>query len=177
MERSTANTTPRFSVSSADYVKVAARRRMWRYILLPALAILAAAAAGFTDPRWWYVGLILLFTVFPLVLSVTWMVMAAHPAMRWLLRPQRWTFTPDAVEVDFFRFPPAVSDLSDKSDRSDKSDPADALPVEHLRIPLKDMTEADSVSTYRVFDLAPRPLKIDFLLIPRDLVPQDFNID
>ncbi len=174
MERSTAHTTPRFSVSSADYVKVAARRRMWRFILLPALAILAAAAAGFTDPRWWYVGLILLFTVFPLVISVTWMVMAAHPAMRWLLRPQQWTFTPDAVEVDFFRFPPAVSDMSDQSD---ESDPADALPVEHLRIPLKDMTEADSVSTYRVFDLAPRPLKIDFLLIPRDLVPQDFNID
>lgn len=177
MEQSTANTTPRFSVSSADYVNVAARRRMWRFILLPALAILAAAAAGFTDPRWWYVGLILLFTVFPLVISVTWMVMAAHPAMRWLLRPQQWTFTPDAVEVDFFRFPTVESDMSDTSDKSDKSDPADDLPVEHLRIPLKDMTEADSVSTFRVFDLPARPLKIDFLLIPRDLVPQDFNID
>lgn len=165
MEQSTANTTPRFSVSSADYVNVAARRRMWRFILLPALAILAAAAAGFTDPRWWYVGLILLFTVFPLVISVTWMVMAAHPAMRWLLRPQQWTFTPDAVDVDFFRFPTVESDKSDD------------LPVEHLRIPLKDMTEADSVSTFRVFDLPARPLKIDFLLIPRDLVPQDFNID
>lgn len=177
MERSTVHTTPRFSVSSAAYVKVAARRRMWRIIPIPALALLAAAAAGFADPRWWYVGLMLLFIVFPMVLSFTWMVMAAHPAMRWLLRPQQWTFTPDAVEVNFFPFLPAESDKADRSDESDKPDPADDLPVEHLRIPLKDMTEADSVSTYRVFDLPLRPLKIDFLLIPRDLVPQDFNID
>ena len=181
MKKGEARITPRFSVCATAYVKVAARRRLWCIIPLPALALLACAVAGFADMRWWYVGLMLLFIVFPMVLSFTWIVMAAHPAMRWLLRPQCWTFSPGAVEVDFFHFPPAGPDTSDRSDRTDNTDSPDGLnsdiPVEHLHIELRDITEAETVGQYRVLDLSGRPLKIDFLLIPNELVPPDFNID
>ena len=147
--------TPRFSVGAAAYVKAAARRRLWRIIWLPAILLVAAAIAGAYDSRWWYVGLMLLFIVYPMVLSLTWLAMAAHPSMRWLLRPQQWSVSPGGIDIVFFGYDddsPAVGSL--------------ALDSSMLGTP-------EHHGPYWQIDTPTHPHKIDFLLIPTELVPAE----
>lgn len=97
-------TTGQFSVAAAVYVKAVARRRLWGVIWLPALLLAAAAVVGCFDNRFWFLGLLLLFIVYPMALSLTWLSLAARPAMRWLLRPQEVAFEQSRTTVDFYGY-------------------------------------------------------------------------
>lgn len=93
--------TGQFSVAASVYVRAVARRRLWGVVWLPCLLLAAAAIAGWFDSRFWFLGLLLLFIIYPMALSLTWLSLAARPAMRWLLRPQEVSFHPDGITVDF----------------------------------------------------------------------------
>lgn len=156
-------TTPRFTVRATDYVNAVARRRLWSIAWLPALLIASAAIVGAYDTRFLYVALMLLFIVYPMVLSLTWLAMAAHSSMRWLLRPQTWTFGPDGnLTIVFYTWP---------SPDDDDKDAAEPEAVGQITLDAAALEEATPQRRFYCVPAPAKPLGINFLLIPTELWP------
>ena len=151
-------TTGQFSVAAAVYVKAEARRRLWGVIWLPALLLAATAVAGYFDNRFWFLGLLLLFIVYPMVLSLTWLSLASRPAMRWLLRPQKVIFEPGKTTVDFYGYD------------------EDAPVVASLSLSDGDITDVEQTGKYVTVFLRENSFGIDFLLIPTEILSPDVNL-
>lgn len=144
-----------FRVPSTEFVKVAAGRRLWSVAWLPGLLLLAAAIAGFADPRFWYLGLMLLFIIYPMVMSMAWFRMVGHRSMEVLLRPQSWTLDGENLTVRFHFYHPDA----------DGETPA---VKESLVLPAVVLEDAESHRRFTVVPLPDNRFKIDFLIIPAD---------
>ena len=149
--------TGQFSVPASVYVRAVARRRLWGVVWLPCLLLAAAAIAGCFDSRFWFLGLLLLFIIYPMALSLTWLSLAARPAMRWLLRPQEVSFHPDGITVEFYGYE------------------EDAPPAGTFRLTSDDIRETEQSGKYVTLFLNQNKFDIDFLLIPAENLPQGVN--
>lgn len=144
-----------FNISPKTYA--AARARQYAGALTAALALplTAALIAGFYDVRWWFVGLMVIFIIFPMVLTMAWFSLTGSPSMALLLRPQRWTFRDDRkIDIEFFRF-----DLEEN--------PA---PIERRTVAIRDVSPG---SRYAIFKAA-KNQSFHILLIPVELLPAEY---
>lgn len=151
-----AHTTARFSVSASDYVNTRARQLAGRWWWLPALPVSALAILGFGDNRLWYLAMMVIFVIYPMILSLTWLKMAAEPSVQWLTRPQRWHVGQQSITIDFFPF-----------ECDDDTEPLKTLSFTPA--------DAESGGRLRRIDVAPNDLNIRFLLIPDDELPPGYH--
>lgn len=100
-----------FTVAARHYVGTAARRTLAMWWWLAALVLGALAIAGTFNSRYIYLCLMVLFIVYPMLLSFTWLALAARPAMSWCMRPQHIESAPEgALRLCFHAYPAPESD-------------------------------------------------------------------
>lgn len=151
----TDTTSEIFSISAKTYAAARARQYAGAWAAALILPLVAAVIAGFFDMRWWFVGLMALFIVYPMVLTMAWFSLTGKAYMALLLRPQRWTFHKNRrLDIEFFRF-----DME-----------KDSEPMERRSITIKDIAPG---SHYISFKAAPGQ-HFDILLIPAELVPAEY---
>lgn len=144
-----------FSISPQTYAK--ARTRQYACVWAAALAIPAiiAIVAGFYDIRWWFVGLIVIFIVYPMAITMAWFSLTGSPSMTLLLRPQRWTFRKDRrVDIEFFHF-----------DTEENPEPAERLTVA--------IRSVNAGSRYIVLRTMPGQ-RFGLILIPVAFMPPEY---
>lgn len=152
-----------FTPSASAYAAAYVRRKAGLVLgcILP--PVIAAAIAGLFDMRWWFVGLMLLFIVLPMALSMAWFTLIAKPEMAVRLRPQKWNFTPDGgAEIEFYRFP-ATDDTEDTFVLADTFSftPSD----------ITDIVEEGNNTRFCLH----KGSRFDILLIPTPLCPPAIN--
>lgn len=147
-----------FRVPAAEFVKTTAMRRLWSIAWIPALLLLAAVIAGFADSRFWFLGLMLLFIVYPMAMSMAWFRLVGHPSMSLLLRPQSWILDGNTLAIRFHRY---TSD--DEGNNPDVK--------ETLTFPATILEEAETHSKFTIVPAPENMYKIQFLLIPANLMP------
>lgn len=144
-----------FSIPAKAYAAARARRYAGAWATALALPLIAALIAGFYDMRWWFVGLMALFILYPMMLTMAWFTLTGSPAMALLLRPQRWTFNGDkSIYIEFFHF--------DTEEHPE--------PVDRRTVTVRDVASGGRFSTVKA---APNQ-QFDILLIPSGLVPPEF---
>lgn len=142
-----------FRVPAAEFVKATASRRLWSVAWIPAMLLIAAGIAGTADSRFWFLGLMLLFIVYPMAMSMAWFRLVGHPSMEYLLRPQTWLIDGDSLIVRFHNY---------------HSDDEEGEPTVKETIAFSSGI-LDEAETHRKFTLIPAPenkFRIQFLLIP-----------
>lgn len=150
-----ATVSQRYTVPASAYIKAEVRKRLWRFWWLIAAVMLVPAIAGCYDSRYWYVLLMLLFIVQPMVLSFTWFALAAHKSMQWRLRPQETEVGQNGLIVRFYPY-----------------DDPDAAAVDVLEIPFDAIAALERQSGYLMVALTkPNKMNISFLLLPADIIP------
>ena len=152
--------TPRFTVGASEYVKTDARQRLSHWWWCIAVPVVALCIAGIVDSRYFYLALMLIFIVYPMLLSFAWLATAAHKTMPRLTRPQEWQFSADAFVVDFYPF----------------ENTEDSIPLKTIRISNNDITDIRRTGKYWQFIVKAQVYDIKFLLIPAEYVPAE-NID
>ncbi len=145
----------RFTPGAAPYVRAEALRRISRLWWLPALALIVLVACGFSDTRFFFLALMLLFIVYPMVLSMMWITLAGNKALVLFSRPQEWTFSDEAFEVRFF---PYDAD-------------ADTPPLSTLRVPYSEVTAVEDKGKHLLICAHSLPCSFPFLLTPAGTVP------
>lgn len=94
-------TTETFSISPQQYMRELALAWLGRHWYLPVLPLAAVAIWAFYDLRAIYVGLILVFLIFPMAMSMVWFNYAFSPSALKAVAPKQLTFTDDAIRVDY----------------------------------------------------------------------------
>lgn len=150
--------TQRFSIPASAYVNAMARRRLTTWSWVAAVAVIAAGVAGFADSRYWYLGLMLLFIVYPMVLSFTWIAVAGRRDVALLTHPQEWLFD-DTDGISVYLYPFECDD--------------DTQPVSSLKIPRDRIKNAEGSRLMKIDAPGVRD-KLDFLLIPANEVPCNY---
>lgn len=147
-----------FTVGAKPYVSTAARRLLATWWWLPTLLAAALLIAGTFDNRDLYLCLMLVFIVYPSAMSLSWLALAARPAMRWCPRPQHIESAPDGgITVVFHAYPTADKPVGDE--------------VARLTVDAADLDEAERHGTLLQVPLSkPNRLAINFLLIPAEAV-------
>lgn len=142
------------------YAKSYARRHVAAWGFVASLPCIAAAIAGFYDNRYWFLGLMLLFTVYPMIPAIVWGKIVGRRSIARLLRPQQWTFDTDGnIVIDFFPF-----------EHDDNVLPADTMTLTRSRV----MSVATEGKVYR-FNLNER--NMPFILIKSSLLtPQILSL-
>ncbi len=153
--------SPRFTPGAAPYAKLATVRLLWRMAWLPAAAIVAAALAGFADSRYWYLGLMLVFIVYPGALSMVWISFAGKHAVATLSRPQEWEFGSDALTMRFYPF----------------ENDEDTEPVSVLSVPYSALHSLERSGQWLVVESREGFQGFPFALIPADSFPKTLNIN
>lgn len=144
-----------FSISPHTYAKARARKYAGAWAVALVLPVIAAVIAGFYDMRWWFVGLIVLFIIYPMVLTMAWFSLTGSPSMALLLRPQRCTFRRDRkVDIEFFHF-----------DTEENPEPADRITVA--------ISDADAGSRYITLKASPGQ-RLGLILIPVSQMPPEY---
>lgn len=155
--------TETFKVPAAAYANAAARHLFFKVLpaLLAVIAILAVAA-GF-DTRWAYVLLIVLFVVYPMIMSLAWMVCAAAPEVSLCTRPQRWEFTARTLTVSL---------LSENSEYSENSENSRTV-IHTITVRPADIAAIAVRGANTVLRLVPGDKNtVRFLIIPTALIPE-----
>ncbi|MBD5232549.1 MAG: hypothetical protein HDS65_00050 [Bacteroidales bacterium] len=145
----------RFTPGAERYVKAEAMRRLSRVWWLAALVIAATAVACCNDSRYFFLGLMLLFIVYPMAVSFMWMILAGNKAVVLFSRPQEWSFTDDGAEVRFYPY---------KADE-------DTPPVATVQIPFARIISTEDKGKWLLIRAKELPHNFPFLLIPADSVP------
>lgn len=145
--------TPRFSVKPIAYVIATSRRQLWSIVWIMAAIFLSCIIAGFSHSRYWYLGLTLAFVIYPMIHSLAWMIIGMKKSMVWLLRPQEWISGPDGIEVIFFGYA------------------EDSSEVYRINLKSEQLGEIEQHHNHWLIETPTHPLKIDFLLIPTELLP------
>lgn len=93
-----------FTPGASMYASILARRLLIRFLpgLLAVLCIPAVWA--FYDSRMIYLALILLFIIYPMIMSISWLTVTCSNHVTLCSRPQRWIFHDDSVTVDFLAY-------------------------------------------------------------------------
>ena len=92
-------TTGTFCISPQQYMRELALAWIGRHWYLPVLPLAAVVIWAFYDMRAVYVGLILVFLIFPMAMSMVWFNYAFSPAALKAVAPKRLTLTDDAIHV------------------------------------------------------------------------------
>lgn len=99
--------SPVFRCPPAVYVRGKAKRLLKRYLWLPALLTIVLIVASCFDIRFAYLLVMVLFVVYPMVLTFIWITITGQKHAVMATRPQRWTFgesAENALEVEYYRF-------------------------------------------------------------------------
>lgn len=153
-------TLPPFRVNASAYAGARLMRKAAWCIFPAILIIVIFLFAGFSDSRWWFLGLILLFIVYPAGLSFAWMSMVADKGSAWTLRPQIWSInhSEGTITVDFFPY-----DTTFEEDETPN-------PKHRLNLVQNDIIDFNIGSRYISFILRDNPLHINLLLLPSKLL-------
>lgn len=144
-----------FSISPQTYAKARTRQYACVWAAVLAIPVIIAIVAGFYDIRWWFVGLIVIFIVYPMAITMAWFSLTGSPSMTLLLRPQRWTFRKDRrVDIEFFHF-----------DTEENPEPAERLTVAILSV--------NAGSRYIVLRTMPGQ-RFGLILIPVAFMPPEY---
>lgn len=155
------STTDRYRVDASAYVRLEATALIGRVWWVAALAAIVLGVMGTADTRWWYLALMLVFVVYPMALSMAWIVLAGRPAMAWLARPQSIHTTPEgAATISFYRYDAE----------------ADDAPLDSLTIARSDISSVEYLQRYTRISLRPNRFDIKTLLIPSAHMPASFPL-
>lgn len=94
-------TTPVFTVSPSAYMRELAFVWLGRWWGVLALPLAAATVWSFYDLRAVYIGLIMIFMVYPMVMSLVWFGYAFSPAALRAIAPKHLVLTPEAITVEY----------------------------------------------------------------------------
>ncbi|MCM1066475.1 MAG: hypothetical protein NC418_02755 [Muribaculaceae bacterium] len=145
-----------YSVAISAYIKAEARHRLAGLWWIPAVAALSLAIAGTFDSRYLYLCLMVVLIVYPMVLSLSWLAIAARPCMSILTRPQHIEQLPDGnIKVCFHAFP---------TDSDGEEQPS---VVASIVLTPGVMAEAERLRNY----LCVTPGPVNELSLPRVLIP------
>lgn len=144
-----------YRVPPSAYARAYLRRHGTFPAVIAAILIATAFIAGFSDMRWWLVGLMAIFIVIPMAMSMAWFIATGRRDMALRLRPQSIIYGPDAVTINFFPF------------EYDNENPA---PVQSVVIKKNRIYAVVIGSRYTNLRLKPDEA-FDFILIPTDKVP------
>ncbi len=147
--------TPRFTVTPIAYVIATSRRKLWSIVWIMSAIFFTCIIAGFTHSRYWYLGLMLAFVIYPMIHSLAWMIIGMKKSMIWLLRPQEWIANSNGIEVIFFGYA------------------EDSSEVYRINLKSEELGKIEQHHNHWLIETPSRPLKIDFLLIPTELLPVD----
>lgn len=147
--------TPVFRVSSSRYAAVEAKRWLARIGWIPAIAVLVALIAAMYDSRFLYVALMLVFVVYPMILTLAWLSLISRPLVIRRQQPQSWTIHCDgSVTVSYFD--------PDGNQTGTEFIPHDAV------------SEVDNGDKYITLHLMSAPSD-GIIMIPASLAPQDLT--
>ena len=147
-----ADSNLRFTVPASAYASAYARRYACAWAAALSLPIVCGIIAGFYDLRWWFITMMCLFIVYPMVLVMAWFSLTGQPSMAMRLRPQECAFSPDGnLSVSYYAFD------------SDDTDEPIATECHNIR----------SIRTYGKYAavITDSPAKSNLHLIPTRLVP------
>lgn len=152
--------TPVFSVGTSEYVRTEARGLLFRWCWVPALLVAAAAIAGFHDNRYWFLGLMLVFIVYPMAMSFTWLLLAGSKHMSRLCRPQSLSVREGVWTINFYPF---------------EYDPETIPEPLHTTVFTdNDISEVECGGRYYRINLQRPADGIPFILIPATLLSPEF---
>lgn len=145
-----------FTPGAAVYASTLARRLLIRF--LPALlaVICIPAVWAFFDIRMLYLCLMLIFIIYPMIMSMAWIAVVAKPHVAMCARPQSWRFDGDYVAVSFLAYDGETV-------------------VKCLRFEWKDVDVEFSAKRY-IIDRRNAGDDIATLILPADLVPDNISI-
>ena len=147
--------TPIYTVAASAYVNAEARRYIAKWWWAVAAAPAALAVAGAHDMRFLYLALMLVLVVYPMVLSMMWIVLAGRPSTSMLARPQHLSIDGDGATLFFHAFP--------------KYDEAEGEVIASVRIGAGAMQEAENHGKhFLVYIDMPDMPKVKYLLIPAE---------
>lgn len=123
---------------------------------IAAVLLLIAFVAGFSDMRWWLIGLMELFVVIPMIIAMSCFIAAGRKDMALRLHPFTVSSDGDAVRLDFYRF--------DAEDENRQAYQSVLLTGDRIR------KVAFGKRFIRITAAGDR-LPFDFILIPKDALP------
>ncbi len=94
--------TPVFRVSARLYAMEAARPRISRAALVAAIPITGLIIASPYDSRFLLVAVMLVFISYQLISLIAWITALSSPDAALRCRPQRWSFEPDGITIEYF---------------------------------------------------------------------------
>ncbi len=94
-------TTETFSISPQTYMRELALAWLSRHWLIAVVPLAAVAIWAVYDLRAIYVGLILVFLVFPMAMSMVWFNYAFSPAALKAVAPKQLSFDDNGICVDY----------------------------------------------------------------------------
>ena len=111
--------------------------------------------AGFGDMRWWLVGLMGIFIVIPMAMSMAWFIATGRRDMAMRLRPQSIEADNDAVTINFYPF---------------EYDNENPVALQNVVITTNQIITSVTGTRYTTLRLKPGE-PFDFILIPTDKIP------
>ncbi len=144
-----------YRVPPSAYIK----EYLFKYGRLPALVVLAllsvAFIAGFSDMRWWLIGLMGLFVVVPMMITMGCFIAVGRKDMALRLHPQSVSQTADGIELSFYKFD------------SDEENPE---PIQSVMLSGDKISRVTYGSKYIKVNLRQSD-PFDFILIPTEYLP------
>lgn len=114
-------TTEIFTPGSSLYARYEMKRWLMKLVIPMAIPVIALMTIGFADWRYWIVGAIILFMVYPLCALLGWFGLMAKPWATDAVYPQRIKVT-EEQSLEITRYQPAPYDADNKSENhSEKS--------------------------------------------------------
>lgn len=94
-----------FRMPANVYVRHRTRRAVIRSVFIIALILAVAGVLSVDDHRFIYLGLIFLFVVYPMTMSMVWLRAAASPELQLFIRPQRWIADTTGITICYYPYP------------------------------------------------------------------------
>lgn len=142
------------------YASAYLRKYALRWAMVALLPLCIFIVAGMADNRWWFVGLMLLFIIYPMAASFAWLSLLGRPQMARLLRPQSVEFSPEGFQLTFYTFP-------------HPDEPT--LPMDSVFISKQEIRSSHATARTFSFNLV-KGAPFDLILIPAKYMPPElFN--
>lgn len=94
-------TTPSFTISASAYMREMASLWLGRLWPVPVALLVAVAVWSFYDLRAVYVGLIMIFLIYPMAMSFVWFHYAFSPAALQAVAPKHLMIGAECIKVEF----------------------------------------------------------------------------
>lgn len=144
-----------YRVPPSAYARAYLRRHGTIPAIVIALLVATTLVAGFADMRWWLVGLMGIFIVIPMAMSMAWFIATGRRDMAVRLRPQSIEAANDAVTINFYPF---------------EYDDENPVALQNVVITTNQIITSVTGTRYTTLRLKPGE-PFDFILIPTDKIP------